>query len=89
MGTEVTIARLSVASSSWCARLMAPYTARSMTHSLQSVTASTVAARGALYSSASSPKPLRACNNEHENPHAVVMHALRTDPRHAAHALSS
>ena len=50
---------------------MARYTARSMTHSLQSVIASTEAARGALYSSASSPKPLRRASS------AVRAHARR------------
>ena len=51
---------------------MAMYTARSMTHSLQSVMASTEAARGALYSSASSPKPLRRADlavNAHRTMH--------------------
>ena len=57
------MARLSAASSSACARLMTVYTARSITHSLQSVSASTVAARGALYNSASSPNPLHARRN--------------------------
>ena len=53
---------------------MAIYTARSMTHSLQSVMASTEAARGALYSSASSPKPLRSAKP------AVNAHARRMTP---------
>lgn len=39
---------------------MAMYTARSIAHSLQSVIASTEAALGELYSSASSPNPLRS-----------------------------
>lgn len=43
----------------WSVRLMAVYTARSITHSLLSAAATTVAARGAEYSRASSPKELQ------------------------------
>lgn len=58
MGTDATILRLRAFSCSWYVRLMAMYTVRSITHSLQSVIASTEAALGELYSSANSPKPL-------------------------------
>ena len=59
MGTAATNSRFCAASCSTYVRLMAAYTRRSIIHSRQSVTATTVAARGALYSSASSPNALR------------------------------
>ncbi len=59
MGTAAISARFCAPSCSTYVRLMAAYTRRSMTQSLQSAAASTVAARGALYSSASSPNALR------------------------------
>ena len=59
MGIPLMSLRFSAAACRWAVCLMTWYTARCMTHSLQSVVAFTVAARGAEYSSASSPKPLQ------------------------------
>ena len=58
-GTALRSLRLCAAVDWVACILMALYTARSITHSLQGELARTVAALGAEYNSASSPKPLQ------------------------------
>ena len=59
MGMPPMSLRRSAAACRCASCLMTWYTVRCITHSLQSVVAFTVAALGAEYSSASSPKPLQ------------------------------